>query len=97
MKRVPVADAEADLSAYLEECQREGPIVLTENGRAIAVLLAPRDEEDLERLVLSHTPRFQAVLEQSRQSIEAGNGLSRDEFWQAVEQRAGGKEPTSRG
>jgi hypothetical protein len=74
--------------------QREGPVVLTDNGRAIAVLLAPRDEEDLERLVLSHSPRFQAVLEQSRQSIAAGKGLSRDEFWQTVEQRTGGEEPS---
>ena len=87
MKRVPVADVEAHLSAYLEQCQREGPIVLTENGKAIAVLLAPRDEDDLERLILSQSARFQALLEQSRQSIEAGKGLSRDEFWQAVEQR----------
>src|SRR5947209_20010405 len=94
MKRVPVADVEGQLSTYLEECQREGPIVLTDNGRAIAVLLAPRDEQDLERLVLSHSPRFQAVLEQSRQSIEAGKGLSREEFWQAVEQRGQRKEPT---
>jgi hypothetical protein len=71
------------------------PIVLTDKGRAIAVLLAPRDDEDLERLVLSDSPRFQTVLEQSRQSIEAGNGLSREEFWQAVEQRDRRKEPTS--
>ncbi len=96
MKRVPVADVEGQLSTYLEECQREGPIVLTENGRAIAVLLAPRDEEDLERLVLSHSPRFQAVLERSRQSIDAGKGLSRDAFWQAVEQRDGEKGSTSK-
>ena len=96
MKRVPVADVEGHLSTYVEECQREGPIVLTENGKAIAVLLAPRDEEDLERLVLSHSPRFQAVLERSRQSIDAGKGLSRDAFWQAVEQRDGEEGSTSK-
>jgi antitoxin (DNA-binding transcriptional repressor) of toxin-antitoxin stability system len=97
MKRVPVADVEGQLATYLEECQRERPIVLTENGRAIAVLLAPRNEEDLERLILSHSPRFQAVLARSRQSIEAGKGLSRDEFWQAVEQRDGDNERPSKG
>jgi antitoxin (DNA-binding transcriptional repressor) of toxin-antitoxin stability system len=95
MKRISLAEVDAQLSSYVEECRREGPIVLTEDGRAIAVLLAPLDEEDLERLVLSHSPRFQAVLERSRQSIETGKGLSREEFWQAVEQRGRGKEPTS--
>lgn len=95
MKRVPVADAAAHLSAYLEECQTEGPIVITQNEKTVAVLLAPRDEEDLERLVLAHSPRFQALLDQSRQSIKAGKGLSRDEFWQAVEQRSHDKEQAS--
>jgi prevent-host-death family protein len=88
MKRLAVADLGAQLRDYLEECRTEGPIVLTQDGRPIAVLLVPHDEEELERLVLSHSPRFQAVLEQSRQSIEAGKGLTREEFWQAVEQRA---------
>jgi hypothetical protein len=50
-----------------------------------------------ELLVLSHSPHFQAVLEQSRQSIDAGKGLSREALWQAVEQRAGEREPNRNG
>ena len=50
----------------------------------LAVLLTPSDDEDLERLVPSRSPRFQALLNQSRQSLQAGKGLSRDSFWQAV-------------
>ena len=53
----------------------------------MAALLTPRDEDDLERLLLTRSPRFRALLDQSRQSIQAGKGLSRDEFWQAVEER----------
>jgi hypothetical protein len=44
--------------------------------------------EDLEQLVLSRSPRFRALLNKSRQSIKAGKGLPRDEFWQAVEERS---------
>ena len=95
MRSVPVADVEADLSAYLEQCRTEGPIAITQNGETIAVLLAPRDEDDLERLSLGHSPRFQALLDQSRQSIKAGKGLSRDAFWQAVEARDSEREPNS--
>jgi hypothetical protein len=61
------------------------------------VLLVPQDEEGLERLILSHSPRFQALLEQSRRSIEAGQGLSRDAFREAVEQRASKTEPPGKG
>jgi len=47
----------------------------------------PLDDDDLERLVLARSPRFQALLDKSRQSIQAGKGLSRAEFWEAVRQR----------
>ena len=65
----------------------EGPVVTTRNGRLIAVLLAPRDGEDLKRLVLAHSPRFQTLLDESRASIGAGKGLSRTAFWKAVAER----------
>jgi prevent-host-death family protein len=87
MKIAPVADVKARLSAYLEECETEGPVIITRNGKAVAVLLAPLDEEDLERIVLSRSPRFQALLNKSRRSVAAGKGMPRDQFWKAVEQR----------
>ncbi len=66
MKIAPVADVKARLSTYLEACNAEGPVGITRNGRAVAVLLAPRDDEDLERLVLARSPRFQELLQRSR-------------------------------
>jgi prevent-host-death family protein len=80
----PLADVKAKLSAYLEQSSTNGPVIITRNGRAVALLLTPADDEDLERLVLSHSPRFRALLKKSRQSIKEGKGLSRDNFWQAV-------------
>jgi len=80
----PLADVKARLSAYLEESSTNGPVVITRNGRAVAVLITPADDEDLENLVLSRSPRFRAILNKSRQSIEAGKGLPREDFWQAI-------------
>jgi len=80
----PLADVKARLSAYLEESSTKGPVVITRNGRAVAVLLTPANDEDLESLVLSRSPQFQVILNRSRQSIKAGKGLSRDGFWQAA-------------
>ena len=84
MRIAPLADVKARLSAYLEQCETEGPIVITRNGKAAAVLLAPRDEEDLEGLLLARSPRFQALLARSRKSIQAGKGISSKDFWEAV-------------
>jgi prevent-host-death family protein len=87
MRIAPLADVKARLSAYLERCEREGPLVITRNGRAVGVLIAPRNDDDLEMLLLARSPRFQALLDQSRQSIQAGKGLSREQFWEAVARR----------
>ncbi|MBI1831620.1 MAG: type II toxin-antitoxin system Phd/YefM family antitoxin [Planctomycetes bacterium] len=88
MKIAPVADVKARLSAYLDECEAEGPIVITRNGKPVAVLLAPANDDDLERLLLSRSPRFQALLNRSRKSIQEGKGLSETAFWKAVRQRS---------
>ena len=88
MRIAPLADVKARLSAYLEECKTDGPIVITRNGKAVAVLLAPVDDDDLESLILARSPRFQGLLDKSRQSIKAGKGLSRKDFWQAVAERS---------
>ena len=87
MKIAPLADVKARLSAYLELCEREGPVVITRNGKPVAVLLAPLNDDDLESLLLGRSPRFQALLKRSRQSIKAGKGLSSSDFWRAVSRR----------
>ncbi len=88
MKIAPLADVKARLSAYLDECGAEGPVVITRNGKPVAVLLAPFDDDDLERLLLGRSPRFQAMLNRSRNSIREGKGLSEAAFWAAVRKRA---------
>jgi prevent-host-death family protein len=88
MKVASVADVKAKLSAYLDECEK-GPVVITRNGKAVAVLVAPADDEDLERLVLSRSPRFQALLEKSRRSVRAGKGLPAKEVWKAARAHRG--------
>lgn len=74
----------AHLSAYIDEVGTGGPVVITRNGRAVAVLLAPAGDDDLERLLLARSPHFQRLLAESRRSIQEGQGLSSDAFWQEV-------------
>lgn len=88
MRIAPLADVKARLSAYLDECGTEGPLVITRNGKPVAVLVAPTDSDDLERLVLGRSPRFQALLNRSRRSIKGGKGLSEKDFWETVRKRS---------
>jgi prevent-host-death family protein len=87
MRIAPVAEVKARLSRYLDVCA-ESPVVVTRNGRPTAVLVAVRDEAELERLVLWHTPRFRAILEAADRRIEKGGGIKHGEFWKRVTKRS---------
>ena len=93
MKIASVADVKARLSAYLRE-SHEGPVIVTRNGKPVAVLLAVTDEDELERLVLAHSPRFQEILEKSHGQINETGGIPHDVFWSEVEAESREDAPT---
>lgn len=97
MKIASIADVKARLSAFLKESER-GPVVVTRNGKAVAVLLAVADDDELERLILAHSPKFQAILDKSRRQIDDSGGIPHDRFWREVgaEARSGGPKRTKR-
>ena len=79
MKIASVADVKAHFSAYLRASER-GAVVVTRNGKPAAVLLAVSDEDELERLILAHSPRLQEILAAARGRIEAGLGSPTTSF-----------------
>jgi antitoxin (DNA-binding transcriptional repressor) of toxin-antitoxin stability system len=79
MKTVALSDVEAKLSALAADSGGE-PVLITRDGRPVGILYAA-DPDDMERLVLAHSPRFQALLEKGRQQIRDGKGIPHDEFW----------------
>lgn len=93
MKIAPVADVKARLSAYLRESEK-GPIIVTRNGKPVAVLIAVQDEDELERLMLAHSPRLRSILETGKRQIGESGGMEHKEFWQQVE---AGKDEALRG
>jgi hypothetical protein len=60
-------------------------VVVTRNGRPVAVILGTEDEDEIERLILGHSKRFREILEAARQQIREGKGIPHDEFWRQVE------------
>ncbi len=43
------------------------------------------DDDELERLLLAHSPKFQALLDKSHRQVKATGGIPHEEFWQEVE------------
>ncbi len=83
MRIAPLASVKAQFSAYLKRTA-EGPVVVTGNGRAVAVLVPIDDEDEIERLVLACSPKFSRLLETAREEIRSGRGISHAEFWKRV-------------
>lgn len=84
MKIASVAEVKARFSAFVKESEA-GPVVVTRNGRPVAVLVGIQDEEEIERLLMAYSPRLRSILDQSRRQIDAGQGLGHEEFWSEVE------------
>src|SRR5438046_9949188 len=84
MKIASVADVKAHLSAYIKASTDE-LVVITKNGKPVAVLLPMEDDDELERLTLAYSRRFQTILQEARAQIGATGGISHDDFWREVE------------
>jgi prevent-host-death family protein len=83
MKIAPVADVKARFSAYLKESE-EGPVIVTRNGKPVAVPISMEDEEELERIILAYSPKFRSLLQKSRNQILDRGGISPKDFWKEV-------------
>jgi len=62
-----------------------GPIVVTRNGKPVAVIVGVQDENEIERLLMAYSSRLQAILEESRKQVREGDVLRHEEFWEEVQ------------
>jgi len=84
MRIASVADVKARFSNFLKASE-QGPIVVTKNGKPVAMLLSIKDEDEIERMVLAHSPKFQHILDIAEQQIREGKGVKREDFWRELE------------
>jgi prevent-host-death family protein len=83
MRIASVAEIKSQFSSFLKASEA-GPIVVTRNGKAVAVIVGVQDEDEIEQLLMAYSPRLQAILEASRKQIREGDVLSHEEFWKEV-------------
>ena len=84
MKIAPIAEVKAKFSSYVKQSE-ESPVVVTRNGKPVVVLLAVSDEDELERLLLSYSPKFQALLNAAEERVRETGGVRHEDFWQTLE------------
>jgi prevent-host-death family protein len=87
VKTASLAQVKANLSSYVKASE-EGPVVVTRNGKPVAVLLALRDEQELKELTAARRPRLRDILDAARKRIRERGGIPHEEFWRRVEARS---------
>ena len=87
MRIASVTDVKARFSGYIKASE-EGPVVVTKNGKPVAILLSVKDEAEIERIVLAYSPKFQGILQAAEQQIREGQGVKHEDFWREMEAEA---------
>jgi len=96
MKIAPLAEVKDRLSAYIDAA-KESAIVVTRNGKPVALLTPILEDDDLDSLLLTHDRKFRRLLEQARDRVRAGRYLSSAQFWREVRRRRTRRKPTPPG
>jgi prevent-host-death family protein len=74
----------ADFAEYVKAAKKS-PVVVTNKGKPVAVLLRSGSAADIERLLMGHSPKLQAILQAARKRFRQGRGISHENFWKEVE------------
>ena len=94
MKTVSAAKVAAQFNDYLEASQ-EQPVLVTQNGKPVAVLFAVQNRDEAEQLAAGRVRSLRSVLQEAHEQLEQGEGIPHDEFWREVERRRGAKRRAS--
>ena len=88
MKVATQNEVAADFAKYVKAAKK-GPVVVTSRGKPVAVLLTSESDEDVERLLMGHSPKLQSILEAARKRFREGRGIPHEDFWEEVEAEKG--------
>ena len=61
------AEATTEFNVLLKASE-SGPVVVMQSGKPVAVIVGVADEDDVERLLMAHSPQLQSILEIGRAS-----------------------------
>lgn len=84
MKVATQNEVAANFAEYVR-ASKKGPVVVTSRGKPVAVLLRSENEDDVERLLMGHSPKLQSILEAARKRFRERRGIPHETFWKEVQ------------
>jgi prevent-host-death family protein len=92
VKTASAAKIAAQFNDYLE-ASREQPVLITRNGKPVAVLLAVQNKAEAEQLAVGRSRSLRSIFEEAHEQIQEAGGIPHDQFWREVEQSRRAKRP----
>ena len=79
IRKVPLSQMKDDLSRFLREAEAQ-EIVITRHGKPAGVLIGFESDDEWFEYRLENDPRFLRRIEQARNSIRAGRGVTLEDL-----------------
>lgn len=95
MKIAPLAEVKDRLSAYIDAA-KDSAIVVTRNGKPVALLTSILEDDDLDSLLLTHDRKFVRLLAEARERVRTGQYLTNEQFWRELQRRRTPRRVSSR-
>lgn len=96
MKTATATKVAAQFNDYLE-ASRQQPVVVTRNGKPVAVLISVRNRSEAERISRGQPRSLRSIFQEATEQIEQHGAIPFDQFWQEVAQRrAAQRKPRAR-
>jgi prevent-host-death family protein len=85
MKTASATKIAAQFNDYLDASLSQ-PLLITRNGKPVAVLLAVQNKAEAEQLAVRRSRSLRSVFKEAHEQLQEGRGIPHDEFWRKVKQ-----------
>jgi prevent-host-death family protein len=92
MKTASAAKIAAQFNDYLEASQDQ-PVLITRNGKPVAMLLGVRDIAQAKKFASARPRSLRSIFQQAHEQIQKGGAIPHDEFWRQVAQSRRARRP----
>jgi prevent-host-death family protein len=94
VKTVSAAKIAAQFDEYLD-ASREQPVLVTRDGKPVAVLVAVENQAEAKKLVRARARPLRSILQTAHKQLQQGKGIPHEQFWEEVEQSRRAKRKAS--
>jgi prevent-host-death family protein len=84
VKTASAAKIAEQFDDFLDASQKQ-PVLITRNGKPVAVLLAVHNKTEAKQLAERHSRSLRSVFEEAHDQLKQGGGIPHEEFWRQVE------------